>query len=314
MTGAEAPLPHGWSQPLREAAAGWFAKCLQGRGDGLPIPEGEIEIEKKSDDILALVDGKFPEGAKTYVDLIQAEAKRLVDSYPAVPEDAAKREAWRKTLRAKLWETLGGKPEAFTPSTDVQRGKRFSWEGTPVLAIALHTEPHMEVPALFFMPKDAEGGTVILLTDAGKSTLAHNPTLTKLLEEKRRVLALDVRAIGEGAVHENHCASDAVCLGRPLLAQQAWDLIQVAEYFKLKGYGPFEVVADGKVGLVAVLAAALSGEFESVTLKDTPKSFLDGIADPLPFPLWAYPANILKVADIPQLEAAADDGVVKREE
>ena len=313
VTGAEAPLPHGWSQPLREAAAGWFAKWLQGRGDGSPIPEEEIKLEdKKSKDIHALVDGKFPKGAKTYADVVRAEAKRLVDAYKDVPEDAKEREAWRKALRMKLWETLGGKPKPFAPVTE--KGKTFEWEGTPVEQVAIQTETQMKVPGLLFTPKDAKGETVILLSDAGKSMLQNNPMLTGLLKQGRRVLALDVRGLGEGSVHENHCASDAVCLGRPLLAQQAWDLIQAVKWSKENSGGPVSVVANGNVGLIAILAAALSGDFKSVTLRNTPDSFLNGIADPLPFPLWAYPANILKVADVPQLEAAAGDGVVKREE
>ncbi len=312
VSGVEAPLPHGWSQPLREAGVGWFAKWLQGRGDGSPIPEEEMVIDdKKSPDIQVLKDARFPDGAKTYADLIREEAERLVSSYPAIPEDAAERESWRTSLRTALWETLGGRPAAFEPRARTR--EKFEWEGIPVQQVVIQTEPHMEVPGLLFSPKEAGGGkTVILMADAGKSALHNDATLGALLKQGCSVLALDVRAIGEGSVPENHCASDAVVLGRPLLAQQAWDLIQAANWLQETSHGPVEVVADGKVGFIALLAAALSGGFESVVLNATPHSFLEGIVDPLPFPLWAYPANILKLADIPQLEAAAGDGVARR--
>jgi hypothetical protein len=88
-----------------------------------------------------------------------------------------------------------------------------------------------------------------------------------LLERGVAVLAMDVRALGEGAVHDSHCASDAVLLGRPLLAQQAWDVLCAARYLK----GRPDVAADrvalyawGSVGLIATLAGALSDDTAAV--------------------------------------------------
>jgi len=305
---AEAPLPHGWSLPLREATCGWLTHWLKEEGDGTPITEPKIEVEDwKSPDLQCLKNGQMPADAKTYIDLSREEAhQRLLVSYPPVPTAKDAHTTWAISLRKRLWDTLGGEPAAFHAQANVVG--TFTWEGHRVERLALQTEPTLEVPALFIRPAGVSGPTpvVILLDDDGKAVVCRSAVAKGLLQRGIALLALDARALGEGTVPDNHCASDAIVLGRPLLAQQAWDVIAAAQYLAERSdvaQQRIAVYGKGEVSLIALVAGALSENFCSVVLENGMGSFVHSIADPLPRPLWVYAPNILKVADIPQLLA-----------
>ncbi len=293
----EAELPHGWAQPIREASCGWLAHWLLGKGDSSPLPEPKVEPDDlKCRDLYCLKDGKFPEGARSYAELIRGEAERLIASYPPVD----------KALRERLWDTLGGRPAAPQP-TARELGK-FEWQGHQVERLAIPTEvsPPLEVPALLIHPKQAaaKAPAVIFLDDGGKAAARVSPVVRGLLEKGHVVLALEPRALGEGAVKLNHVASDAVLLGRPLLAQQAWDVLCAARYLKSRrdlGSEGVAILARGAVGLIAGVAGALSDDLSAGAIVGALASYALGIEDPPSQPLWAYAANMLKVADVPQL-------------
>ena len=299
----DVPLPHGWAQPLREAAYGWLSKWLLGKGDGSPVPEPKLQPDDlASKDLYCLKDGKMPADALSYAALIRAEAERLIAAYPPMPAEPAERANWAKALRERLWQTLGGEPPARAEARSLGT---FAWEGHSVERLAIQTEPNLEVPALLIRPKGAAARTpaVIFLDDAGKEAARSSSLVGGLLRSGIAVLAMDPRALGEGAVHLNHCASDAVLLGRPLLAQQAWDAICAARYLKTRPDVAGDRVAayaHGNVGLIATLAAALSHDLSAAATDGAPGSLVAAIADPLPLPQWAYAANVLKAADVPQ--------------
>lgn len=301
----EAPLPHGWSDPLREAAYGWFDHWLQDRGDGTPREEPEIELEDgQSPDLQVLKDGKMPDDAKTYVDLVREEASRLIASYPPVPDDEASRMAWTARVRQELWERLGGEPQDFTPMAESLG--TFKWNGHVVERLAIKTEKTLEVPALLIRPENATSPlrAVVMLDDEGKQTIRRLKVANGLLEHGIAVLALDVRGLGEVRVHENHCASDAIVLGRPMLAQQAWDVICAVRCLAVRDDidgAEIAVYGRGNTGMIATLAGALSNDIAATVAEGSAGSFLHTIADPLPNPRWIYAPNILKVADVPQL-------------
>ncbi|HPD15212.1 MAG TPA: acetylxylan esterase [Planctomycetota bacterium] len=299
----EAELPHGWAQPLREAACGWLARWLLGIGDGSPLPEPTVAPDKPGcPDLFCLKEGRLPEGARSYVDLVRAEAERLAAGYARVPSEPALYAAWAKALRAKLWETLGG-PPAPPPPAARELGK-FEWQGHQIERLALATEvaPPLEVPALLIHPRQvvANGPAAIVLDDGGKAAARVSPVVRGLLEAGLPVLALEPRALGEGRVNLNHCASDAVLLGRPLLAQQAWDVLCAARYLKAQGAERVAVVARGAVGWIAALAGALSDDLAAGVVEGAMGGLALAIADPLPLPQWAYAPNVLKVGDVPQ--------------
>ncbi len=305
----EAPLPHGWSQPMREACYGWMAKHLLGRGDGSPIAEPEIKLESKtSKAIRCFKDGKFPEGTKTFAAILRAEAERLIAAYPPIPGGRATRKTWARALRERLWETLGGEPTPFAPKA-TSHGT-FAWRGHTAERLTIQTEPTLEVPALLIRPAKAQGKApaAILLDDEGKTSVRNSQVARELLERGVAVLALDVRALGEGKVHDNHCASDAVVLGRPLLAQMAWDVLAAARALGARKdvHGSrIAVYGRGSVGLIATVATALADDLCACAAEGSVGSYLGAFGDPLPQPLWVYAPSLLEHADVPQLVALA---------
>ncbi len=301
----EAPLPHGWSDPLREAAYGWFDRWLQNRGDGAPRAEPELELEDvQSPDLQVLKDGKMPDDAKAYVGLVREEANRLIASYPPVPDDEVGRKAWSAALRQELWKLLGGKPQDSEPVAESLGTSK--WNGNTVERLTIQTEKTLQVPAFLIRPEHAPSPlrAVVMLDDEGKQTIRHSKVTNGLLDRGIAVLALDVRGLGEVRVHENHCASDAIVLGRPMLAQQAWDVVCavrcLAPREDIDG-SHIAVYGRGNTGIIATLAGALSNDIAAAVAEGSTGSFLHTIADPLPNPRWIYAPNILKVADVPQL-------------
>jgi dienelactone hydrolase len=301
------PLPHGWAPPLREAACGWLGRWVKGQGDGSPLTEAKVDLENwQSKDLQCFKDGNLPADAKSYVDLIRAEADRLIASYTPVPAERSAAADWAQALRQRLWDALGGRPAPAQVAAS-SRGT-FAWEGRSVERLAIQTEANLEVPALLVRPAKVSGKTpvVILLDDDGKAAVRRSPVARGLLDRGLAVLALDPRALGEVKVHDNHCASDAILLGRPLLVQQAWDVLAAARYLAGRedvAPGQIAVFGRGNVGLIALLAGALEPQIGAVALEGTLGSFRHAIADPPPRPLWLYAPGILKVADIPQLAA-----------
>ena len=303
----EAPLPHGWSQPLREAAYGWFARWLQDRGDGQSIAETPMELEDwQADDLQTLKGGAMPDDARTYVDLVREEARRLIAAYAPIPTERVERDAWAASQRERLWQTLGGKPDELEPRTALLG--TFQWEDNTVERLLIDTEDSLTLPALLIRPTGVAKPlrVVVALDDRGLHAVRDSEVVRGLLAKGHTVLALDVRGTGDVRVPENHCASDAVVLGRPMLAQQAWDIGCAVRYLASRE----DVAADciflygrGSLGTTATLAGALFDNVAAIVAEDSIGTFLDAIDDPLPQPLWIYAPNILKVADIPQLVA-----------
>lgn len=309
VKGVLAPAGHGWSQPLREAGWGWMNQWLLGDGDGAPIPEeGIVAEDVTSEAIQVFKDGVMPEDAETVVTLNRKRADGFIAAYDSPPATA---EAWAKRApewRAAIWEVLGGRPADVTPT--VRSGTRFEQNGLQVETLSITTETGMEVGAVFARPAgpaDSRPATVFLGGHADKRTAI----LTGYAAEAAQrgpVLVLDPRGTGEAERHENHLTSDTILLGRPLFAQQLWDLLQVGRYLAgrddvdgaaIRVHG----VADG--ALLAVYAAALDGVFSGVDADALLASYRYYLEDEQPQSMALCVPNILKVADVPQLLALA---------
>lgn len=308
----EADLGHGWSQPLREACYGWMLTWLRGRGTGDPVPEEDYEAEPwDSPDLTCYKDDKMPEDRETLVTLAQRMGRELIGQYDEPPTAAGQRQQWARELRARIWDAFGGKPRASKPRARDMGS--FEHDGRLVQKIALTIEPHMAVPALLMWPETDERPcpVVIFVDEGGKLRVRGWPLAGPLLKKGVAVLALDPRGLGEahgeGKTGDyNHLASDTVVLGRPLLAQQAWDVAQAAKHLRsAEGIDPERIACygHGAAGLIALLATALSEEIRGVVTEGTLTTYLDAIEDGQPQPRWIFAPGILRVADIPQVAA-----------
>jgi len=299
------PLPHGWAQPLREASVGWLVYYLLGKGDGGPIPERPFEPEAwDAKDLVCLKDGKSPQDAETVVTLNQALAERLTRAY-AVPPKTRKTWAPRAdALRAQLWATFGGKPAPYAPR--LEEASSLTWNGNLVRKARLRPERGLEVPALLIRSQTAapSGRAVVFLDEKGKAAFADSAVVAKLLQTGTLVCAVDPRGLGEVHCPDNHLASDAVHLGRPLFAQQLWDVMQAAKRLaKRAGITEVACYGRGAAGLLALVAGALSDDVSRVAADGCLASYRYALEDSQPQPLWVFTPGLLEVADVPQLVA-----------
>lgn len=305
----ETPEGHGWSQPLREAAYGWFGRWLQGRESHDAIPEPATSAdEPEGEDLLCFKGGEgMPKDAETVVSLNRAVAEKLIGRYSGTPVSP---EAWRgqaERLRMGLWDVLGGEPGAFVPAARMVRAS--SWRGHAIESLALGIEPGLEVAAVMVRPAGAEGRVpvVVFLDAKDKALVAHSPLALRLLDSGVAVLALDPRGMGETAVHENQLTSDTICLGRHLFGQRVWDVMQAVRY--LSGRDDVDVDAirfygAEACGLLGLAAAALGAPFERLAMEDALASYRFALENGQPQPIWVFVPRLLTVADIPQITAA----------
>ena len=302
---------HGWRQPLREAAYGWFARWLQGRETHEPIPEpAATDDEPKGVDLLCLKgDDRMPKDAETVVTLNRALADELVSHHARTP---ATGDEWRKRvrgLRFHLWEVLGGQPDAFVPKARVVRST--AWRGHSLEALQLTTEWNLRVAAVMVRPAGADGRlpAVVFLDAKDKALVAQSPVAQRLLESGVAILALDPRGMGETAVHENQLTSDSVCLGRHIFGQRVWDVLQAVRYLRGRADVDPESIrfyGAGASGLLGLAAAALGAPFERIAVEETLASYRLALENSQPQPIWVFVPDLLWVADVPQIAAASE--------
>jgi dienelactone hydrolase len=294
VAGAEGPGGHGWSPTLREAAYGWFAKWLQGRGDGSPIPEpDDLKVPKADDPILQCIkpDAPWPGTAKTMVELNREEATRLQAGYPETPEDCAK----------ALAGLLGDDPTT-TPVGKVVR--TLDWEGCTVEPVAITTEADLQIAATRITPASAQPDkAVVIVTDGDRRQAATEGVGRELLQAGIGLLVVNPRGVGEQLCPDNHLVSDTVVIGRPLFAQMVWDVRQSIALLSSGGITRVAVYGMGPCGLLA-LAAGARTPVEAVAADQLPSSFALGLADHNPYPLWFYLPDVLRTLDVPQMAKA----------
>lgn len=301
IRGVEAPGGHGLSQPMREATYGWFAKWLQGRGEGNPIPEpADLDVPETLDPILQCIKDEFPwpDTARSMVELNRAEAARQIAGHG-------------QASRADLAALFGEEPAPFVPTA--QALPAFAWENCQVEPLALETEPGLRVAANFVVPaKAATGRAVLLITDGARQQVAAEGLGKALLAAGIPLLVLNPRGTGEKTFHENHFATNGVMTGRPLFAQMVWDIRQALDWLGQRGFSRVALHGRGPCGLLA-LASACQADVKGVAVRNLPASFADGLADKNPFPLWFYLPNVLKVLDVPRLLALPEAPVLAEE-
>ncbi len=313
LQAAEAPEPHGWSQPLREACYGFMNLHLQNKGDGAPIPEGQYEAnDPESPDLLCFDGEKIPDASKTMVQLNQEEAERLRTAYNTPPATLAEWTTRSGELKDALWECFGGQPKDITPTAETRY--TFAWRNCDVTALALTTDENMEVPALFLRPKNAPSpcAATLYLAEKEKKQLREDANVATLLDQGIAILAIDPRGLGECHEHDNHLTSDTVCLGRPIFAQRVWDVMQALRYLQQRSdidANRVRFYGKGANGLHGIFAGALGAPFQQIEAHAPLASFRFFLENDQPQPIWLAIPNLLKHMDLAQVAALCAQSV-----
>lgn len=165
---------HDYSQPMREAALGFFDLYLKGQGDGSPVPEAPAQTEEPEDPALVcLVDP--PAKQTTMRDVARANAARAGNA------------TWGEVVALN-----GGLPER----TPVELLFLPPIPGESGLAVTFESEPGLTIPGIYWGPERPKVA-LVLVSEHGKHAAREEFEVDRLVAAGYACLAIDVRGFGE---------------------------------------------------------------------------------------------------------------------
>jgi cephalosporin-C deacetylase-like acetyl esterase len=298
----ESNTGHGFPKTQREAMLRWTLRWLAGRDEA---PREEDTAILPDDKLLCTRTGQVLEGLRgiSAFGLCMRRAREL-------GEERRARKAKIDVARV-IGVTL---PIKSAGRRDVGSVKR---EGYRIDKVVFTTADGMSLPALLFCREKGERDPLVVYVDgAGKAKEAGvGGAIEKLMLSGRRVLAVDLRGLGELAPIEKPTGSNALFgaetresflalhLDRPLLGQRVADLLAVVASVA----GPretVEVVATGKAAPVALHAAALEPRIARLTLQRCLVSWEDVVRGGISTDQLANAVpGVLASHDLPELAA-----------
>jgi dienelactone hydrolase len=296
---------HDYSKAMREAAYGWFALHLAGRGDGSPIAEPALETEDP--EALRCFPGDTrPDDFATLPKYAAAEARRLLDA-KAIPSDPAAWKAEAERRRTALVAALRGSHDGprLSPAVEAAGHSRVvRFDPEPGVRLAARVEPG----------KEADAPRAVLLDLEAGETAAASPLAAALRQDGWSLVTLDLRATGRLAVPsdsvghapDHNSAEWGLWVGRPLMGQWVYDVHRLLDALDaVSGDRPRETVliGVGPGGLVALAAAATDPRVSKVAAVGTLASYVS--AEPYRGQHLGVivPGLLRDVGDVPHLAA-----------
>jgi dienelactone hydrolase len=288
---AEFDTGHGYPKPQREAMVQWMRRWLLEKDDAPPA-EPDVVIAK---------DEKL-QCTRTGQVLLDFKGKSAFHLNVDCEKELA-------GPRAKLLEVTGTEdllkdvrrliavPDKVA-AAQVREIGTVKRDGYVIHKRLFQPERGIPVPALDFVPVDGTSvkAVVLYLHGAGKAAdAARGGVIEKLVQSGKRVLALDLRGLGETAPGpagkgKNLLGADVkeaflgLHLNRPLLGQRVEDVLSVVEWLAndpaIK-HLPIDAIGIGAAGPVALHAAALDVRIVELTLEQSIVSWSAVVRTPL---------------------------------
>ncbi len=325
--------PHGFTLQLREEVTRFMCRHLLGRDvvvrevESLPDTFTDDELREFStpdflpEQLLCTPKGQalLMPGEKSVFALnaeVAAGLKRTRTPVWNGLDAAAKAALIRRTIGAN-----GGEESTETQPKVTAVGE-ITRSNCVIRKLVLTVEPGLQLPALAFVPRKANGRAVLYLHDAGmKHDAAPGGAIDALVDQGCVVLAAELRGIGETETGFRRRAYGAGRFGRDLLevltaylmgknyvGMRTDDVTAWARYLQssaLTNEAPSDIrlIAHGKVAVPALHAAALDRKsFDEITLYKMIPSWEAIVAAEETFD---QPANVvhgaLKHYDLPDL-------------
>ena len=238
----EANEKHGFSRRLREGAARFFARWLQGRiveinePENVPVrKDAELQVTPKGQ-VLQL------DGARSIFDWFAADEKQMAAQRPPLTRD-------------RLQQLTGIRRAAELPPMEGLQFLRKVDQPRPLL---WHPEKGISLPAVHW-PEGDKTPVLITPVDGLKSAL---PAADKLRAAGHPVMIVDLRDLGETATRNwRFPGADwyiSYLLGRSFLAMRTEDILQCAKWLGEHHKSPsIHLIAHGETTTAAQHAAAL---------------------------------------------------------
>ncbi len=312
---------HGYPRPQRESIVRWMRRWLLKQDDAPTEPDFAIRRQPelqctRTGQVLSELKGK------SVFDLNAEAADSLARQRPANRSRDELLNEVRRLIGLRAVPKLVGPREAG----EVKR------EGYAIRKLLFETEPGIKVPALLFEPAEATSRPlVVYVHGAGKAAEAGpGGAIEKLVKAGQRVLAVDLRGMGETAPgvaarnRTNYFGVDfkeaflGIHLNRPLLGQRVYDLLTVIDalgrYGRTEG-ATIQVIGVGSAGPIVLHAAALEPRIQRVTVQGAIASWSAVVHSPISYDqLINVVPGALKVYDLPDLATAIAPRTVKIED
>jgi pimeloyl-ACP methyl ester carboxylesterase len=205
------------------------------------------------------------------------------------------------------------------PAAKARSVGTVSRPGYSIDKIVFETEPGITVPGLLFHKGDRKAGplTVFVSGEGMAASAAPGGRLERLMKSGRRVLALDLRGLGETAPRPAPAkgpnlfgvdfreAYMALHINRPLLGQRTHDLLAVLAAMSADAPGGTHLIGADTAGPVALHAAFFERRVARLTLEGSLISWSEVARTPISHnQLTNVVPGALKVYDLPDLAAA----------
>ncbi len=253
------PGPHDYSQPMREAAMGFFDHYLRGTGTGSPVTQPVIDVIDPENRSLLVLDPP-KEGEKTMRDL-------AIETLKAVKKDLPV---------SRYLEVNGGLP-ARTSLNWREQG-----EGAK-RRVTFESEPGFVTPGVLFVPPSPRGARIVL-DDLGKHVRTTDDKADGLVH-------FYMDPLGAGELKDIELRYP-IYLGRAVPFIAAWQIVRARE--ALAKYGPVEIEAHGPLSSMAAMYACLiEGSFSRVVATGALEAWEDVFLPGVPAAAVQPRANLL---------------------
>lgn len=267
--------PHDYNQPMREAMYGFMTKYLKQEGDGSPIPEPALALEKP-ETLRCFPGDSRPSDWLTLPAFALREAEAIA-STRNFPQTAASLAAAAPGLRQQLEQTLGGTHvlnsavEQLTPAPISPQQEQLTLTPEPGIQLSLLLPNANSRTAA----ATAKQWTLVVTTDGPEapSTLALLESLQLRPEQTAR---LQLRATGTsawasdkiGRAPDHNSAEWSLWIGRPLLGQWVRDIrtaITALKHCGMEDTHQLHLAGHGPAALAALAATALDQRIHELT-------------------------------------------------
>jgi dienelactone hydrolase len=260
---------HAYNVPMRQAMYGWMQRWLMDKGDGSPVEEPKITLEKP-EDLRCYPDDTRPKDFLLLPAYAGREGRALVAKFSErMPDHAEDWESRAIYMRTQLRKRVFGDSPP-TPKPDGKLGAAEKAEGIETMPLVLTPEP-LPLPVLLRSKAEPEGKqpVCILLHLEGKSEALKHPLTGALVKKGWLVAAPDLRSTGDtkprsnavGGAPDHHSAEHGLWLGRPLLGQWVFDVHCLLDWLSIQerfNKRHIAVAGIGPAGIVALCAAGLA--------------------------------------------------------